>query len=294
MGIAELSAIFMKDGVALAVSAAHAAIRDAGICIEDITHVVSTTCTNSSNPGYDVLVARDLGLPPTVEKVLLHGVACAGGLAGLRLACTLCHAAAWRARPVNVLQEVPSGLVLYGDAASALVVSLDSSHLNGQAETGIFEVVITTNMVFPGTEDLLQLNVGPQGWKEHTSRLYAKMSRTSIPIMYKRLLEKLPDTILSQLPTRPSGVDWPIQASYLFINEIKKAFAIDRDNFKASWELYENHANTSSSSVGCALDIPRRIENREGLISVGFAAGIAGEAVLLRRITTQKPLRAVL
>ncbi|KAJ7443855.1 thiolase-like protein [Mycena latifolia] len=314
-GIDELSAIFMKEGVALAVSAAHAAIKDAGISVDDITHVVSTTCTNSSNPGYDVLVARDLGLRPTVEKVLLHGVACTGGLAGLRLACTLCHAAAWRGRPVHVLvvaceltslmgryyldridkeQDVPAGLVLYGDAASALVVSLDSSPPNCPAETGIFEVVTTTHMVFPDTEDLIQFLVTPHGWKECISPAFPEMSRSSIPVMYNQLLGTLPDITLSRLPPSPSGFDWPIPASYILLNQIKKALGIDRDNFKASWELHEGHANTSSSSFGCALDISRRIENREWLISVGFAAGIAGEAVLLRRIATPKPVRAVL
>lgn len=31
------------------------------------------TCTNKGNPGYDLLVARKLGLPDTTERVLLHG-----------------------------------------------------------------------------------------------------------------------------------------------------------------------------------------------------------------------------
>ncbi|KAJ7443817.1 thiolase-like protein [Mycena latifolia] len=313
--IDEMSAMFMKDGVALAVSAARGAIKDAGLRVEDITHVVSSTCTNSSNPGYDVLVARDLGLRPTVEKVLLHGVGCAGGLAGLRLACTLCHAAAWRGRPVNVLvvaceltsplgryyldcvdkkQEVPMGLAIYGDGASALIVSLDSGHSNSRAERGIFEVVSSTHMVFPGTDDQLTFNVGPHGWKEYTSPQVPQTYRSSIPIMYKRLLDTLPATTLSQLPPSPSGFDWPIQASYFLINAVKRALAIDHNNFKASWELYENYANTSSSSVGCALDLSRRIENREWLISVGFGAGVAGEAVLLRRIQNPRLVRAVL
>jgi type III polyketide synthase len=176
--------MFMEKGVELAVSAARSAIADAGISVGDITHVVSTTGTNSSIPGFDALVARDLGLRPTVEKFLLHGIGCAGGLACLRLACTLCDAAVLRGRPVNVLvvaceitsalarncldcvdkkQEFPMALAIYGDGAGALVVSPETRTSQGQPEKGIFEVVSTTHMVFPGTEDQLIFSVEPHG-----------------------------------------------------------------------------------------------------------------------------------
>ncbi|KAJ7495406.1 thiolase-like protein [Mycena latifolia] len=315
MGIDEISAIFMKDGVALAVSAARAALQDAGISAQDITHVVSCTSSNSSNPGYDVLVARDLGLQPTVEKVLLHGVGCTGGLAGLRLACTLCDAAASRGRSANVLvvaceipspqarwyfdrldkeQVVPMALTIYGDGASALVVSLDDQPPHRREERGIFEVVNSTHMLFPGTEDHLTVNVTPHGWKEHTSPQLAQTYCSAIPIIYKRLLESTPPNVLSALPPSPSGFDWPLQASYFLVNSVTTALALDRDNLKASWELYETHANTSSASFAAALDVSRRIEQREWLVSVGFGGGVVGEAVLLRRIQAQRPVRAVL
>ncbi|OBT86861.1 hypothetical protein VE02_03863 [Pseudogymnoascus sp. 03VT05] len=80
--IAELSKIFMKAGVALAVAAAQKALTEARLDVSEITHIVSTTCTNSSNPGFDHYVYKKLGLSHTVEKVLLHGVGCAGGLSG--------------------------------------------------------------------------------------------------------------------------------------------------------------------------------------------------------------------
>ncbi|KAG0651743.1 thiolase like protein [Hyphodiscus hymeniophilus] len=51
--IEELCAVFLKDGVALAVTAARKALHEAQLSPSDITHVVSTTCTNSANPGFD-------------------------------------------------------------------------------------------------------------------------------------------------------------------------------------------------------------------------------------------------
>jgi type III polyketide synthase len=108
------------------------------------------------------------------------------------------------------------------------------------------------------------------------------------------LLETLPDSTLSRVPQNPSEFDWPLQASYFLLNAVRKAIGIHNDNFKASWEVYENYANTTSSSVLCVLDMSRRIEKREWLVSVGFGAGVAGEAVLLRRIKREASVRAAL
>src|SRR5260221_497600 len=112
--ITDLCEIFFSHGVPLAVTAARKAITEAGIDISQITHVVSTTCTNSANPGYDHFVCKALGIAQSVEKVLLHGVGCSGGLAGLRTAANLALGASFRGRPARVLVmalEISTALV---------------------------------------------------------------------------------------------------------------------------------------------------------------------------------------
>ncbi|KAJ7465149.1 type Iii polyketide Synthase [Mycena latifolia] len=301
--------LFLTEGLALAVSAARAAIAEAGVSADEITHVVATTCTSSSNPGYDLLLARELGLRPTVEKVLLHGVGCSGGLAGLRLASNLCHTAAWRGRSANVLvvaceitssfarnelecidrdQDVRIGLALFADGASALVLSLDHGLPDDgvkKSEKGIFEVITSTHLALPGTESILTFNIGPQGWKEIISPKLPILTGSNIPTLYEALLSSLPASTLSLLPTSPSGFDWPIHTGgTAFLNSAIKSLGIEREHLKASWEVYENKGNTSSSSVFCVLDLSRRIQEREWVVSLGFGPGLVGEAVLLRRI----------
>ena len=87
--IAELCDIFMDYGVALSVAACRKALKQWGGDISEITHVVSTTCTSSANPGFDHFVVKALGLNTSIEKVLLHGVGCSGGLAALRTAANI-------------------------------------------------------------------------------------------------------------------------------------------------------------------------------------------------------------
>ncbi|KAJ7143863.1 chalcone synthase [Mycena epipterygia] len=316
--IKDICDLFLEKGLPLAISAARSAIAEAGVSVDEITHVVASTCTNSSNPGYDLLLARELGLRPTVERVLLHGVGCSGGLAGLRLASSLCQTAAWNGRPANVLvvaseitssftrnelecvdrdQDVRIGLALFADGASALMVSLDYGLPDDgvadvkKPEKGIFEVVNAVHLAVPGSESILTFNIGPQGWKEVISPQLPVLTSSNIPVLYNNLLSSLPASTLSMLPTSPSDFDWPIHTGgTAFLNSAIKGMGIEREHLKASWEVYENHGNTSSSSVFSVLDLSRRIQEREWVVTLGFGPGLVGEAALLRRI--QRPSAA--
>lgn len=180
--IGELCEVFLKDGVALAVSAARKAVTEAGIDMSQITHVVSTTCTNSANPGYDHYVCKGLGITHPIEKVLLHGIGCSGGLACIRTAANLALGASFRNRParvlvfaleissllvrseldsINDLQQTRIGVTLFSDCASALVLS------NGIGAQGVEEPVYDLlgwdHRMIPDTEEDLGFDVDPLG-----------------------------------------------------------------------------------------------------------------------------------
>jgi type III polyketide synthase len=98
-----LSQVFRRDGVDLAVSACTKAMKDANVSAAGITHVVAVTCTDQGNPGYDLLVCEKLGLPRHVQRTLLHGTGCAGGLSALRSAADTAAASSQKNRPARVL-----------------------------------------------------------------------------------------------------------------------------------------------------------------------------------------------
>ena len=142
--IKQLNELFMKDGVQLSVNACSKALKEWGGDAQDITHVVSTTCTNSANPGYDHFVVKELGINRNAEKILLAGVGCSGGMAAMRTAANIALGASYRRKPARVLvlaceissvfvrselesihqnQEIRIGVCLFSDAASACVIS---------------------------------------------------------------------------------------------------------------------------------------------------------------------------
>ena len=101
--IAELCDIFLDYGVRLSVAACRKALEQWGCDISEITHMVSTTCTNSANPGFDHFVVKALGLNTSIEKVLLHGVGCSGGLAALRTAANIALGSRFLSKPARIL-----------------------------------------------------------------------------------------------------------------------------------------------------------------------------------------------
>lgn len=178
--ITELCKVFLKDGVALAVTASRKALHEAQLSPLDITHVVSTTCTNSANPGFDHFVCKELGMTQPVEKVLLHGIGCSGGLASLRTAANLALGASFRARKarvlvvaleissimvrseldsINELQQTRIGVTLFSDCASACVLS------NGIGEevAPVYELLGWDHRIIPDTEEDLGFDVDPLG-----------------------------------------------------------------------------------------------------------------------------------
>jgi fungal type III polyketide synthase len=179
--IGELCGVFLKDGVALAVTAARKALHEAQLSPLDITHVVSTTCTNSANPGFDHFVCKQLGMTQPVEKVLLHGIGCSGGLASLRTAANLALGSSFRSRKarvlvvaleissllvrseldsVNELQQTRIGVTLFSDCASALVLS---NNVGGEDAEPVYELLGWDHRVIPDTEEDLGFDVDPLG-----------------------------------------------------------------------------------------------------------------------------------
>lgn len=165
-------------------------MREARVEPSDITHTVAVTCTDQSNPGYDLFVCQKLGLRPSVQRMLLHGVGCAGGLSALRTAAGITAAASQRGRAARVLvmacelcslslqaelqaacrtEELHVAPALFSDGAAALVVC------NGLALQGntkpIYELVDWDSMVVPDTSRYISYDIEKHGMFSKRSTL---------------------------------------------------------------------------------------------------------------------------
>lgn len=84
--------VYAEHASRLYVEAGRAAMEAAGVDTEEVTHVITVSCTGFYAPGPDFVVVRDLGLRPGVERYHLGFIGCYAAMPALRLATQLCQA----------------------------------------------------------------------------------------------------------------------------------------------------------------------------------------------------------
>ncbi|OBT57833.1 hypothetical protein VE04_01956 [Pseudogymnoascus sp. 24MN13] len=308
--IAELSKIFMKEGVALAVTAAQKALAEARIDVSDITHIVSTTCTNSSNPGFDHYVCKKLEVSHTVEKVLLHGVGCAGGLTALRTAANIAMGSSFRRRPARVLvmaleictflvrsemdsidkfQETRIGVSLFSDCASALVLS---NGIGAECvEEPVYELLGWDHKIIPDTDRDLGFNVDPLGWKVVLSPRVPTIAEAAVDPIFRNLLSSIPG--LPPTYNTPESFDWAMHpGGATILSGVEKAMGITPKHMRASYDIYINHGNSSAATIISVMDRLRHKDMdacapdgkvKDYVVGCAFGPGMAVEMCMLKR-----------
>ncbi|PWI65667.1 hypothetical protein PCL_06872 [Purpureocillium lilacinum] len=292
--IADLHKIFILEGVPLAISAAKKAIKESALELDRITHVVSATCTDSANPGFDHSVVKGLGITHRVEKVLLHGVGCSGGLAALRTAANLALGHTARGLPARVLcvalevntpmvrseldsiqesQQVRIAACLFSDAATAVVLS---NGIGEQAEP-VYELLGWDHRIIPDTESELGFDVDPAGWKAILTPRVPQVTAAAMLPTFEDLLAALPP--LPPTYSAATDFDWVLHpGGPAILANAERALSLTRQHLRASYDVVLDRlrcmdADTSSDNEG----------RREYIVACAFGPGVAVEMCILRR-----------
>ncbi|KAK6358089.1 hypothetical protein TWF730_007444 [Orbilia blumenaviensis] len=309
--ITDLHSLFMTSGVPLAIKACKSALSDSGYSPSQITHSVFTTCTDSSNPGYDTFVLKSLNISPSIEKVLLSGVGCSGGLAGLRTACNIALGAKARGRKARVLVcateictalvrseldsivkegEIRIGLTLFSDCSSAVVVSNgvgeDLNNNNGGKRRGVYDILGWKHKTLDGTEAELGFDVDPMGWKVILTPKVPSLTSTATPPLYTSLISSIPSkTLTSLLPKssqppnekiKPTDLDWALHpGGSLILTSIESTMSLSPSHLRASFEVYTNYGNSSSATIFSVMNTLRK----ESEAGIGGEGAVYGDGV---------------
>ncbi|KAM0795879.1 chalcone synthase [Usnea florida] len=303
--ITELNELFRKEGVDLSVKASKKAIEEWGGAVEDITHVVSTTCTNSANPGFDHYVGKELGLRAGVEKILLHGIGCSGGLAAIRAAANLALGSSFRKKPARVLvlacelssvmvrseldsidkeQQTRIGVCLFSDCASACVLSngIGEEH---EMPRPVYELLGWKHEILEDTDKDLGFDVDPLGWKVVLTPRVPAMAAAAVQPAFQDLLESVPGLHKKGKSPAASDFDWALHpGGSTIITGVEKAMDLTVDHLRASYEIYVSCGNSSSATIMAVMDHLRKMgEGREHVVACAFGPGISLEMMILRR-----------
>lgn len=309
--IQALDSFFREHGAALAVQACRKALLEWGGHPSEITHTVAVTCTNQGSPGYDLGVNHELGLAPDVERTLLHGVGCAGGLAIMRTAAQIATSAAARGEPARVLAfacelctpnarhdlaeaeacTAPERLniapALFSDGAAAFVLCNDAGlgrAAGAPAAEPLFELVEWGNATTAGTAERMGIFTEADGFRTVLSREVPAQTRKAIAPLFGRLApayrRKARDATLGA-----RDFDWALHpGGQAIIVGAQEELGLEDHHLRATRQIYRTKGNSSSPSVLAVLDLLRRLgRGRDHVVATSFGPGLVCEMALLRR-----------
>ncbi|CCU74382.1 Polyketide Synthase [Blumeria hordei DH14] len=307
--ISELCEVFRKDGVGMAVAASRKALAEAQITPAEITHIVATTCTNSANPGFDHQLMIDLGITHPVEKILLQGIGCSGGLAGLRTAANLALGHTFRGRPARILvvaaeicsllirseldsiyelQETRIGVTLFSDCGSALVLS---NGLGPQQAEPVYELLGWDHRVIPDSHRALRFDAHPNGWKVALSPEVPKLACEIVGPSFEALMKSLPN--LPPNYKQAADFDWALHpGGSTILTGVERRLGLTPEHMRGSYDIYMNHGNSSSATIFSVLSRFRDKDMdecapggkvKDFVVACAFGPGVTIETCMLKR-----------
>ncbi|MGV2918182.1 PhlD [Streptomyces alfalfae] len=174
------------DVCALGERAARQALRKAGIGARDVATLITFHATGLAIPGLDVHVVNALGLRPTIQRIPMSQLACAGGAHALGLAAQVARASG----PVLVVgaealsavyqagdDALPAMIykLLFGDGGAAAVVSTEML-----SEPGMYIEESWTYM-HPRSEHYYRLRADAAGYHFDSTRDAANAVAQVVP-----------------------------------------------------------------------------------------------------------------
>jgi predicted naringenin-chalcone synthase len=274
---------YERDAPALGARAAAIALADAGRAPEEVTHLVTVSCTGFSAPNFDLGLVRELGLPWTVARTHLGFMGCHAALNGLRAAggyadsdpdacvllcavelCSLHYQYGWTSD-----LAVSNGI--FADGAAALVGG------GAPGSSGDDWVLARSgSSLLEDSADLMAWRIGDHGFE-------IALSARVPGVIEAALTPWLDAWLAAQQLTRGQIATWAVHpGGPRILESVAAATGIGREDYAISQEVLSEFGNMSSPTILFILDRLRQRGAPRPCLALGFGPGLAVEAALFR------------
>lgn len=298
---------YVHEAIPLGHTAVQAALRSAGLRSENVGLFAVVSCTGYATPGLDILLARDLGMHPDVQRLVIGHMGCYAALPGLgavsdfvaarsRAAVLLClELTSLHVQPATATSQTSSPTqedlqqmvahALFSDAAAAVVVE-PVQHPQGarQSATGPeavagLEVVDVVARTDAATSDLMTWDVTDLGFRMGLS-----------PRVPDVLSQHVLGVVTALLGRNGLAVDdvaaWAVHPGGRRILEVaQERLGLADEAMQASYEVLRDYGNCSSATVLLVLEHLRKEQTLapgDPVVAMAFGPGLTLYATLLR------------
>ncbi|MGN7190047.1 type III polyketide synthase [Curtobacterium sp. MCBA15_004] len=261
---------------ALFVAAARDAVDRAGVDPAAVTHLVTVSCTGFTQPGPDIDVVDQLGLPAGVFRHHIGFMGCCAAFPALRIA-----AAFAEADPSAVVLVVcaelctlhvrasddPDQIVansVFGDGAAAVVVT--------EGGAGLRIDGFATATVPEGASEMAW-NIGDEGFEMVLSTAVPKLVGVHVPAAVSTLLAE--DEVAADVPV------WAVHpGGRAIVDRAQEALGLPDSAVASSRNVLRDHGNMSSATVLFVLRdaLEQGVADGSALVAVAFGPGLTVES----------------
>ncbi|WP_412147636.1 type III polyketide synthase [Curtobacterium flaccumfaciens] len=268
----------------LFVAAARDAVERAGIAPESVTHLVTVSCTGFTQPGPDIDVVEQLGLPGGVFRHHIGFMGCCAAFPALRIAaafvdqdpdavvlvvcgelCTL------HVRASNDPDQIVANSV-FGDGAAAAVVARDGAGLRFDD--------FTTAVVPEGASEMAW-NIGDEGFEMVLSTAVPKLVGLHVPSAVQPLLAGGAASDVPVWAVHPGG--------RAILDRTQESLGLPDSAMESSRRVLREHGNMSSATVLFVLRdaVDAGLEGGSAVVALAFGPGLTVESARLTAVRTE-------
>lgn len=280
-GTAARMAIYSQRATSLALRSTKAAMEDAGVAPESITHLVSVSCTGFASPGWDLELVDKLGLSRGVRRTNVGFMGCHAAINGLRVAeafvraepnaralvcCTEICSVHFRydARPDQVVANA-----LFADGSGAAVVASSAATVP--------RIASTSSRIIEDSRDQMGWAVGDHGFEMNLGIELPGTIRRHAGAWARTWLaeQRLAIDQIGSWAVHPGGPK--------ILSAVAEALAIPGSSLDVSRRVLSSRGNMSSATVLFILDALRSTRDlKMPCVLMSFGPGITAEALLLK------------
>jgi alkylresorcinol/alkylpyrone synthase len=280
-GWSDRNALYLRAAEDLFVDAASKAIAAAGLAPSDINGVVTVSTTGIATPSLEARVAGRLGLKPSVKRVPIFGLGCAGGVSGFATAARLAGSqpgSRWLFVAVETCSisirldsDDPAAVVataLFGDGAAAAVVG------DGKA---LARITGSAEQLWPDTLRIMGWDVEDPGLAVLFDRAIPPFIEENLGAAAQAMLAEMGVSreSIGRLCCHPGGVK--------VLTAIEAALGLNEGALDLERDVLREHGNMSAPTV---LFVLKRLLARglpERALMTAFGPGFTCSGLMLER-----------
>lgn len=215
---------------------------------DQITHLITVSCTGMSAPGLDLQVMEKMGLPHTITRTSVNFMGCYAAIHAMKIADAFCNSTP-NANVIVVCTEFCTlhfqkefsvdnltSSLLFADGCAAILMQGDN------AVKGLRIENFYSDVIFKGKKDM--------SWSLSSSGFLMTLSGY-IPELIKADFEKLVAAALDKTGRKKEDVtNWCIHPGGKKILQcIAESLQLAKEDFKPSYEVLNDYGNMSSPTI---------------------------------------------